>query len=158
MARSQICIVLAPVLMRLTDAPRAIDSEEVAVKKSWSVFIFVLLLALLTSSSAWAHNRFGAWSGHGWHGNHWHGHGHAHVGVFIGVPLGTPWHYRPYYPYPPVVAIPATPPVYIEQSIPVQQQPGSWWYYCKAPQGYYPYVTQCPSGWQLVPAQPPDLQ
>lgn len=137
------------------------------MKKSSSLFILVLLLTLLASSSAWAHNRFGPWHGHGsvgawpahghWHGNHQHGGGH--VGVFIGVPLGAPWHYNPYYTYPPVVTVPATPPVYIQQALPLQdqQQSNSWWYYCNAQQGYYPYVKQCPSGWQLVPAQPPDL-
>lgn len=135
------------------------------MKRSWPIlFMFVLLLSLLASSSAWAHRPFGPWPGHGnhWnphsnpHWNHWHGHRHAHVGVVIGIPLGGPWHYG----YPPVVAVPATPPVYIEQSVPLQgqQQSNSWWYYCRAPQGYYPYVRQCPPGWQLVPAQPLDLQ
>ena len=26
------------------------------------------------------------------------------------------------------------------------------WYYCSDPAGYYPYVTQCNTGWQPVPA------
>ena len=26
------------------------------------------------------------------------------------------------------------------------------WYYCSDPSGYYPYVTQCNTGWQAVPA------
>ena len=26
------------------------------------------------------------------------------------------------------------------------------WYYCSEPAGYYPYVTQCKTGWQSVPA------
>ena len=26
------------------------------------------------------------------------------------------------------------------------------WYYCSDPPGYYPYVTQCNTGWQAVPA------
>jgi hypothetical protein len=26
------------------------------------------------------------------------------------------------------------------------------WYYCANPSGYYPYVTQCNTGWQTVPA------
>src|ERR1700730_3872026 len=26
------------------------------------------------------------------------------------------------------------------------------WYYCSNPAGYYPYVTQCNTGWQAVPA------
>lgn len=29
---------------------------------------------------------------------------------------------------------------------------GQYWYYCSDPAGYYPYVTQCYSGWQAVPA------
>jgi hypothetical protein len=27
-----------------------------------------------------------------------------------------------------------------------------YWYYCSDPAGYYPYVTQCNTGWQPVPA------
>ena len=27
-----------------------------------------------------------------------------------------------------------------------------YWYYCSDPAGYYPYVTQCNTGWQTVPA------
>jgi hypothetical protein len=26
------------------------------------------------------------------------------------------------------------------------------WYYCSDPAGYYPYVAQCNTGWQSVPA------
>jgi hypothetical protein len=26
------------------------------------------------------------------------------------------------------------------------------WYYCSDPAGYYPYITQCNTGWQAVPA------
>jgi hypothetical protein len=26
------------------------------------------------------------------------------------------------------------------------------WYYCSDPAGYYPYLTQCNTGWQAVPA------
>jgi len=29
------------------------------------------------------------------------------------------------------------------------------WYYCSSAKGYYPYVSQCPEGWQSVPASPP---
>jgi hypothetical protein len=28
----------------------------------------------------------------------------------------------------------------------------SYWYYCQNPAGYYPYVQQCPTQWQPVPA------
>jgi len=29
------------------------------------------------------------------------------------------------------------------------------WYYCADSKSYYPYVRECPAGWQRVPAQPP---
>ena len=32
--------------------------------------------------------------------------------------------------------------------------PWGWWYYCDASTSYYPYVRECPSGWQRVPASP----
>src|SRR5271165_518649 len=37
---------------------------------------------------------------------------------------------------------------------PDNSQPSSsqTWYYCSDPAGYYPYVTQCNTGWQAVPA------
>jgi hypothetical protein len=31
-------------------------------------------------------------------------------------------------------------------------QPSQSWYYCSDPAGYYPYVAQCNTGWQAVPA------
>lgn len=33
-----------------------------------------------------------------------------------------------------------------------QPYAGQAWYYCSDPAGYYPYVTQCYTGWQAVPA------
>jgi hypothetical protein len=89
--------------------------------------------------------------------------GHARVGVFIGptiaVPFGPFWapYWAPYpyaypygypYAYPPVVVQPP-PQAYVQ---PPPTQPS--WYYCDNPQGYYPYVQQCPGGWRQVPARP----
>lgn len=35
--------------------------------------------------------------------------------------------------------------------------PGAqWWYLCSSPRGAYPYVRECPGGWERVPAVPPD--
>ena len=31
-----------------------------------------------------------------------------------------------------------------------------WWYLCSSPRGAYPYVRECPGGWERVPAVPPD--
>jgi hypothetical protein len=64
----------------------------------------------------------------------------------------------PYYPAPFVTQV--APPVYIEQ-YPVQQPqaqmasaPPSSWYFCQSSSNYYPYVQECPEGWQLVSPQP----
>ena len=63
-----------------------------------------------------------------------------------------PWYPYYYYAAPPVV-IQQQPPVYV-QAVP---QPSNYWYYCQNPQGYYPYVKECPGGWmKVVPeATPP---
>jgi len=86
--------------------------------------------------------------------------GHAHSRVFIGVPIWRPlyypvpyYYYYPYY-YPPVAATPALPPDYIEQGN-GQAAQSNYWYYCTNPEGYYPYVKECPGGWQKVVPQPP---
>lgn len=83
------------------------------------------------------------------------------VGLYFGVPLiGWNWYAPPpyYYPYYPsqVVVVPAQPQTYIQQdaapAAPLQQ--GNW-YYCADAEAYYPYVKQCPGGWQRVEPQPP---
>lgn len=61
------------------------------------------------------------------------------------------------YGYAPVVAAPvAPPPVYVQRQdvVHVQSQPqaSNYWHYCRSPEGYYPYVKNCPGGWlQVVP-------
>ncbi len=92
---------------------------------------------------------------------------HFSIGLGFGAPLFSPWYYAPppnyyyyypptYYP-PPLVSVPAQPPVYIEQGVSqAGSSPGSnYWYYCHDPKGYYPYVEQCPAGWQRVSPVPP---
>lgn len=92
---------------------------------------------------------------------------HGHFSVVIG-PYWGPWYYPPppyYYPpyYPPVVVERPAPPVYIEQPPPAAApavpapapQATNYWYYCAAAKGYYPYVKECPGGWQKVLPQPP---
>lgn len=85
--------------------------------------------------------------------HHWHGGPRVGIGFSFGVPLYDPWYYPPRYYYPPVVVAPAAPPVYIEQS-PAPSAPPADWFYCPGSRAYYPYVRECPSGWQRVPAQP----
>ena len=86
------------------------------------------------------------------------------LGFHFGVPLywGPPvYYYPPYYPYypyyypPPVVYAPspiisAPPPAMVEKA----PEPATW-FYCAAERGYYPYVRECPGGWERVPAAPP---
>lgn len=63
--------------------------------------------------------------------------------------------YRPYYTYPPAVAAPPQPSVYIQQQESKPAQPRtSYWYYCQEPEGYYPYVKECPRDWLQVAPQP----
>lgn len=102
---------------------------------------------------------------------------HFHHGprVGLGVYIGPGWYYPyphyayppPYYAYPyaypPVVVTPPGPPVYVEQgqaqapeATPAPTQPSAnYWYYCSKPEGYYPYIKQCPGGWQQVEPRPP---
>ena len=117
------------------------------------IFALMLLLASAAGQNAWADR------------GHFH-HGHAHVGVFIGAPLGWPGWYGPAYPYYsyPYYSYPYR-PIIIEQA-PVEyverspspasgSEASNYWYYCQRPDGYYPYVKECPGGWQRVTPQPP---
>ena len=93
--------------------------------------------------------------------------GRVGFGVFVGAPLFYPGYY-PYYPayypapyyYPPAVAMQSAPQVYIEQgapqAAPVQAAPAqtNYWYFCAGANAYYPYVKDCPGGWQRVAPQP----
>jgi len=80
---------------------------------------------------------------------HWHG----RVGIWIGP--GPFWWGPPYYYpyYPPVVV---ADPLYAQPNPVVQvPAPQTYWYYCRESNSYYPYVSQCPSGWEQVAPQPP---
>jgi len=115
-----------------------------------------LVLAMLACGTAWA--------------DHGHGHSRVEFGINLGVPFA-PWYYPPYYyppyyyPNPPLVAVPTypyavqpAPQVYIEKGGEVADAPAqatNYWYYCPNPQGYYPYVKECPSGWMTVLPQSP---
>lgn len=88
-----------------------------------------------------------------------------------------PGYVPPYYVYgPPGVVASTGGVVYIEREAgtvstqqPAQAQPPAaeapaaapppagtpWWYLCASPRGAYPYVRECPGGWERVPAVPP---
>jgi len=121
----------------------------------------------------------GGFSGGGHrHYGHSHGHSHGHhhhlgigFGGFYGPGFFGPGFYGPgFYGYPysygyrypryyasPFVA-PSAPTVYIQRETPVapSAQPATtnYWYYCRNPEGYYPYVKTCPEGWLQVAPQP----
>lgn len=93
-------------------------------------------LLMLAAGGAWAHG--------------------PRVVVGIGAPMywdpfWGPWWYRPPAVYvPPPVVVQPPPPVYVEQA----EAPQNYWYYCRSGKGYYPYVKECPDGWQKVLPQP----
>lgn len=124
--------------------------------------------------------------GHGHYSRSGGGHGYYSrgyyrgFGVYIGSPYpyyrypywGSPYPYyaypypywgspSPYYP-PAIVAVPSSPPVYIEKgdsAAPAQNDAPAYWYYCAGSNAYYPYVKQCPGGWERqVPLPPPDAR
>ncbi len=129
--------------------------------KNVKLLCSVVLVAGITLSGTAMADR-----GHGYGGR---GHGHVGVGLYIGGPYLYPYGYYPPYPYgyyPPVIITPAPaqPPVYIEQQQPVQAPPAViqqaapenyFWYHCANPDGYYPYIKECPAGWQKVTPTPP---
>lgn len=102
----------------------------------------VLVGSLAFADAALAHDRS--------HRSH-----RSHFGLFIDIPVYAPWVHRPYYGYypPPVLRAPPAPPVYIERS--TAPGPENYWYFCGSVGGYYPYVKECPEGWQKVVPQPP---
>lgn len=78
-----------------------------------------------------------------WRGGHWYnGHHGGRLGWWWIV--GPAWYFYPYpvYPYPD----PFLPPTIVLSA------PPQYWYYCANPPGYYPYVPQCLTEWQRVPA------
>ena len=88
------------------------------------------------------------------------GNANARVIVGLGFNFGFPLYWPvPYYYAPPVYYAP--PPVYYAPApapVPAQQTAApaaeSWWYYCASAKGYYPYVRDCPGGWQRVSPTP----
>jgi hypothetical protein len=135
------------------------------MKQNIVVVLFLVLCGLLTTQSLWAREGGGYGGGHyegGHYGGGHHGGGWGYGGSYGGGwgygggyyadlwGYGYPYRYPAYYP-PTVVTVPVTPPVYIQQAPPVVQQNATgYWYYCTQPEGYYPYVKECPNGWQRV--------
>ncbi len=144
-------------VLHAVDKLSLVRLKEAAIVNRIKGFVWVVLAvsSMMVADGAMAQR-------HGRHGG-----GRAHFGFYLGGPLHSPgfyppsYYYPPYYPsyypnyYPPTVVMPATPPVYIENTVPAvpTQPPGQWWYYCSDSQSYYPSVAQCASPWQLVAPQ-----
>ena len=71
------------------------------------------------------------------------------VAVFLGV--GIPFY--AYYPSPLPYYYDYAPGYYAPPAAIPQQQ--GYWYFCQSANAYYPYVQQCPEGWQPVVPVPP---
>ena len=82
---------------------------------------------------------FDVWRRGGWiHGRH-----DGRLGWWW-VVNGTWYFYsEPIYPYPD----PYVPPAVVAAPAPA----GQFWYFCRNPRGYYPYVARCLVPWQAVP-------
>jgi hypothetical protein len=133
---------------------------------------FAILVAMLVAATycgnGWTRGGHGnsGGGGHGHSGSGGHtrsgsgGHPHRpHVGVFVGgAVFGTGYYWPPAYYYPPGFMDPYGTPEYIEQggAAPASPKFLGYWYYCASSNSYYPYVQQCPEGWQQVaPHLPP---
>jgi len=128
------------------------------MKKGIVVIVVVLALLLAGALPGQAFDR-GHWGG-GWRGGVWIGPGWGWDPWLWGPPYYySPYYggYNPYYEAPPVV-IQQQPQQYV-QPVP-QQEEQSYWYFCSDPQGYYPYVKKCPTGWMRVlpRSAPPDYE
>jgi hypothetical protein len=129
--------------------------------RKYICFVLILVFAVVAASQP------ALADGYRSHG-HSRGYGHSHFSgsIWIGPGWG-PW-WGPYsYPYPAPYVYPSpygyyapypepyyvppvveTPDTYIQQE--PQREEERFWYYCKDPQGYFPYVKRCPSGWMKV--------
>ncbi len=123
--------------------------------KKLSLLSIITLMTLMASHPVLAHGRFDHFS---------FGINSGYPGFYGGYGFYDPFFYPPFYGAPPVVVPmappvivpPPPPPVYIQQQeTPATVQPQTHdWYYCASPEGYYPYVKQCPGGWMRVAPRP----
>lgn len=80
------------------------------------------------------------------HGRWWHGRHRGRLGWWWFVDGSWFFYDAPVYPYPEVVS-----ETYYDEP---SEDYGDYWYYCRDPEGYYPYVRSCHGAWEPVPAQP----
>jgi hypothetical protein len=131
------------------------EMKKVVVIIAMGVFLSVGFLSEFLYAHDGGHGRF-------------HGGGPFYNGggsrVFIGGSFGFPYYY-PYWSYPhyytyyyPRGYRSSYPEPYIHNEPPVNIEPQQtyYWYYCRDPKGYYPYIENCPGEWtRVVPTPPP---
>ena len=137
------------------------------------LFLFIVSLLLAVAPPGFAGGRSYAYAG-GKNGGGYHGYrgGHGRQGHYGYKRTHGRWgHYRhgwgprwgvhfrwngPVWwgPWPVPFGFSAPPPVIVQQQPPVfvqpEQEAANFWYYCQEPQGYYPYIKNCPGGWMRV--------
>jgi hypothetical protein len=147
------------------------------MKKYLAAGIAALGLALAATDYADAATRGGfggggfrgGFGGGGFRGGGFRGGFGGFRGGFIGPAFGFGWYdpfWWPYWSYPwayPGVypgAYSYLPPEAVAQyGAPAGYgvAPQQYWYRCGNPEGYYPYVRNCNTGWEQVPATPPNV-
>lgn len=93
-----------------------------------------------------------------WRAGHWYHGRHAGRNAWWWI-SGAVWYpyTQPIYPYPDPYQPPAIVIVQPVTAAALTNQPqlAQYWYYCANPSGYYPYIPECQTDWQKVPATYP---
>jgi len=98
----------------------------------------------------------GWWGPAGWWGSAgWWGPGPWPGGWWAGGAWPGPWWGSGVWVQPasPTVVVAPEAPVFVERSPQAEPPAQVWWYWCNESRAYYPYVNQCPAGWQRVAPQ-----
>jgi len=116
-----------------------------------AALVFAATIVLMAPDLAWAKSGGGHHSGsRAGRGN---AHSHVHRGTRVGGAflLASPYSYY----YAPILAgpAPAGPVVYVEQFPGIPTEDSGESIYCPERAAPYPYVTECPGGWQRVFSQ-----
>ncbi len=102
---------------------------------------------------------FGIWLGPSWDSFWWGPQLYPSTPYYpYGYRYGYPYRYSYPYPYGSYDRYYVAPPLVVQPAPPEEAPEGGGeadsWYRCEDPQGYYPYVRECPGGWTAVPATP----
>ena len=105
---------------------------------SWAKLALVLSAAAAMTIAAFESSAGGrSGRSHAHSGSAHRHHAHHPRGVFFGGFWYSPYYYPYYYYYPPGYYYP-----------PAMGPADPYWYYCRGANAYYPYVRDCPGGWE----------